>query len=184
MNTKTKATIEDLYKVDDKAELVDGEIILMPPTGESPNRAGTSILYALLEYERRTKLGRAFSDGVGFIMDPEHRKVFSPDVAFFTTAAPKSVNMKFVEGAPIFAVEIRSENDYGSPAERKMAAKRADYFAAGTEVVWDVDLQSDEVIRSYRVDNPDTPIVFRRGDLADAEPALPGWQMSIDELFK
>ena len=39
--------------------------------------------------------------------------------------------MKFVQGAPVFAAEVRSEGDYGEAAERAMAAKRADYFAAG-----------------------------------------------------
>ena len=39
--------------------------------------------------------------------------------------------MRFIEGPPTLAVEVRSENDYGDAAEREMAAKRADYFAAG-----------------------------------------------------
>jgi hypothetical protein len=43
------------------------------------------------------------------------------------------------------AVEVRSEGDYGPAAEREMAAKRRDYFAAGTQVVWDVDVLSTEV---------------------------------------
>jgi Uma2 family endonuclease len=184
MRTSAKATIEDLYKVPDKAELVDGEIILMSPTGYSPNRAGTNILYSLTQYERQTGTGQAFSDGAGFIMDPTRRKVFSPDVAFHKGPASKGVNMRFIEGAPIFAVEIRSENDYGSAAELKMAAKRADYFAAGTQVVWDVDLQSESVVRSYRSDEPNHPTIYRRGDTATAEPALPGWMMPVDDLFR
>jgi Uma2 family endonuclease len=39
--------------------------------------------------------------------------------------------MKFLEGAPAFAVEIRSEGDYGSKAEQRIIEKRRDYFAAG-----------------------------------------------------
>jgi hypothetical protein len=31
-----------------------------------------------------------------------------------------------------------------------MAAKRADYFAAGTLVVWDVDVLREQVVRVYR----------------------------------
>jgi Uma2 family endonuclease len=184
MKTKTQATIEDLYKVDGKAELVDGEINFMSPTGKSPNRAGTNISYALVQYERQTGVGQAFSDGAGFIIDLARRKVFSPDVAFYTGPMSKGVDMKFVEGAPIFAIEIRSENDYGNRAEQKMAAKRADYFAARTQVVWDVDLQSDDVIRSYHTENPTIPTIYKRGDIANAEPALPGWQMPVDDLFR
>ncbi len=47
--------------------------------------------------------------------------------------------MRFIEGPPTFAVEVRSENAYTPAAEIEIAAKRADYFAAGTLVVWDVD---------------------------------------------
>jgi hypothetical protein len=64
-----------------------------------------------------------------------------------------------------------------------MADKRADYFAAGTLVVWDVDVLVEELIRSYVSDAPDNPRVFHRGEMADAEPALPGWLMPVDDLF-
>ena len=91
--------------------------------------------------------------------------------------------MKYLSDPPVFAVEVRSENDYGKRAEREMAEKRQDYFAAGTLVVWDVDLLSDDVITSYRADAPDTPIIFQRGEMTHAEPALLGWRMAVDELF-
>jgi Uma2 family endonuclease len=91
--------------------------------------------------------------------------------------------MRFLEGAPIFAVEIRSEGDYGPAAERALAGKRADYFAAGTLIVWDVDLLGDDTIRVYRASAPDQPTIYRRGEVAEAEPALPGWRMPVDELF-
>jgi Uma2 family endonuclease len=91
--------------------------------------------------------------------------------------------MKFLEGAPAFAVEIRSEGDYGSKAEQRIIEKRRDYFAAGTLVVWDVDLLNPEVIKSYRQDEPDKPKIFRRGGIADAEPAVPGWKFPVSELF-
>jgi hypothetical protein len=34
MSANTRATIEDLYKVDGKAELVNGEVVEMPPAGD------------------------------------------------------------------------------------------------------------------------------------------------------
>ena len=92
--------------------------------------------------------------------------------------------MRFAEGAPVFAVEVRSEHDYGPAAERAMHAKRADYFACGTQVVWDVDLLSENVIKSYKASDPDNPVILRRGEMADAEPAVPGWRMPVDDLFR
>jgi Uma2 family endonuclease len=91
--------------------------------------------------------------------------------------------MKFVDGAPVFAVEVRSEDDYGPAAEKRMAEKRTDYFAAGTLVVWDVDLLGPDPVRSYRAGEAE-PLVFRRGDTAHAEPALPAWSFRVDELFE
>jgi Uma2 family endonuclease len=91
--------------------------------------------------------------------------------------------MKFLDGAPDFAVEVRSENDYGPAALEAMRRKRADYFAAGTQVVWHVDLLCTAVVRVYRAANPDQPTVYHRGEAAEAEPAVPGWRMPVDDLF-
>jgi len=109
-----------------------------------------------------------------------NRRSFSPDAAWYVGP---STGMKFLEGAPVFAVEVRSEDDYGRNAERAMAEKRADYFAAGTLIVWDVNLLSPDVVKSYDAADPDPPKIFRRGEVADAEPAVPGWRMPVDELF-
>lgn len=83
----------------------------------------------------------------------------------------------------MFAVEVRSENDYGAMAERDMKAKRRDYFAAGTLVVRDVDLLGDDVVRVYRAATAEAPTIYRRGEIAEAEPAVPGWTMPVDELL-
>ena len=179
MSTKVEATIEDLYKVKGKAELVNGEIILMSPTGGLPGYAGDEIFSSLREYSKRRRFGLAVNDNKAFVVKLPNRKSFSPDVAFYVGA----VTMKFFEGAPVFAVEVRSECDYGPRAERQMAQKRADYFAAGTLVVWDVDLLSEAVVRVFRSSDPERATIYHRGEIAEAEPAVPGWAMAVDELF-
>ena len=152
----------------------------MSPTGDMPARAGLKIAASLSAIEDSAD-GRAYPDNIGYKVSLPNRESFSPDASFYRG---QRTGMKFLEGAPVFAVEVRSENDYGAKAERDMKAKRDDYFAAGTQVVWDVDLLSDEVVRVYRTDNPDYPTIYRRGETADAEPAVPGWTMSVDDLFK
>ncbi len=181
MTTATRATINDLMNVKNKAELIEGEIVVMPPTGDFPSSAAFAISRSLYEYARKTDLGRAFTDNIGYVVRLPHRESFSPDASFYTG---ERSGMRFLEGAPIFAVEVRSENDYGDSAERNMAQKRADYFACGTLVVWDVDLLGTEVIRSYRADAPYSPRVFHKDDLANAEPALPDWIFAVHELFE
>ena len=178
---KTPDLRRQLQGYSGKAEVINGEIVSMPPTGEDPGFAGDEIFVSLRQHARQSGRGRAFSDNKGFLVDLPNRQSFSPDAAYFIGARS---GMKFLEGAPVFAVEVRSENDYGPKAECDMAAKRADYFAAGTPVVWDVDLLSEDVVRVYRHDAPQNPAIYRRGDLANAEPAVPGWRLAVDELFQ
>ena len=180
MTTTARATVEDLYRVPGhgKAELVNGELVLMSPSGGLPGLASAAICASLRQYQRTVGGGFAYPDNVGFIVDLPHRKSFSPDAAFHRGPKP---TMRFVEGAPAFAVEVRSENDYGPAAEKRMARKRADYFAAGTLVVWDVDLVGPDVVRVHRAGEPE-PRIYRRGEIAEAEPAVPGWTVPVDEL--
>ncbi len=84
MSIKTRATIEDLYKAEGKAELV--------------------------------KRGRAFADNKGFHVHLPHRESFSPYAAYHV--GPRT-GMRFLEGVPIFAVEVRSEYDYGPAADTR-----------------------------------------------------------------
>lgn len=83
-------TFEDLYIVPGKAEIVNGEIVHLPPTGDMPGGAGFNIALSLREYERRGGAGRAY---------------------------------------------------------------------------------------------PDKPTIYQRGEFAEAEPAVPGWRMPVDDLF-
>ena len=183
MTTKHRATVDDLYRVPEhgKAEIVDGKLRLMAPTGGTPSIASSKIWLRLYEYKQAGHPGFAVGDNAGFLVDLPGRRSFSPDAAFYVGPDP---GMRFFEGAPVFAVEVRSEGDYGPAAERELAEKRADYFAAGTSVVWDVDLLADDVVKVYRAADPDRPAVYRRGDRADAEPAVQGWSMPVDDLFE
>ena len=182
MSGTAKTTLEDLYQVPDngKAEIVNGELLLMAPTGGIPGRAGGEIYVSLREYERRTRSGYAFPDNVGFVVNLPNRGSFSPDAEFYIGELKGG---QFLDNAPIFAAEVRSENDYGPVAERAIVDKRADYFAAGTLVVWDVDVLREQVVRVYRASDRERPAIYRRGEVAEAEPAVPGWSMPVDDLF-
>lgn len=182
MTTRTTTTIEALHRVPDnrKAEIVDGGLVRMSPTGGLSGLAATAIAASLRTHQRRHGGGRALGDNVGFLVRLAHRESISPDAAWFTGAVR---GLEFLEGAPAFAAEVRSKGDYGPKAEEELAAKRADYFAAGTQVVWDVDLLAEDVVRVYRAESPLAPTLYRRGEQAEAEPAVPGWRMAVDELF-
>jgi Uma2 family endonuclease len=178
-----RATLDDLYQVEGKAELVGGRIVHPMASGDLPTDVANEIFVSLRLHVRSTGQGVAKADGIGYTVPelPSGRESFSPDASYYEGVRPAN-RLRFIEGAPAFAVEVRSENDYGQTAEAELAAKRTDYFQAGTLVVWDVDTLA-ETVTVYRGD-PQTPAaVFRRGDVADAEPAVPGWRMTVDDLF-
>ncbi len=178
-----RATLDDLYRVEGKAELIAGRIVQFMASGDLPSRAAFEIALSLRNHARAMKRGKAYADGIGYAVPelPSGPESFSPDASLYD--GPLPVNpMRFIEGAPKFAAEVRSENDDGAAAEAELATKRADYFAAGTQVVWDVDPEAKTVTR-YGASAPTQPTIFRSGQIADAEPAVPGWRLAVDDIF-
>lgn len=174
------ALFEQLERVDGKAEIVDGRIVIMSPTGTWPNLVAGLIFIELRLYAGRRKNHHAVTDNATFRVELPNRQSFSPDTGYYIGPSSK---MGPFPGPPVFAVEVRSMSDYGTRAEVLIAEKRADYFAAGTQVVWDVDLLSMDTVKSYCADDPLTPRIFRPGDVANAEPALPGWSVAVNDIL-
>jgi len=123
---KTGATIDDLYHVPDdgyKYELVNGELVKIPLTGDEPNYTSGNIFIALHDYAQQHG-GRARTEGAGYLVNLPNHHSFSPAASYGDTPATRS--MKFITGAPTFAVEVRSEYDYGVTPAREYAEKRRD----------------------------------------------------------
>ena len=180
-----RATFDDLMRTEGRAELIGGKIVKLTASGDAPSGIGFEIALSLRDYAKARGVGIARADGTGYALPSplpvRGRESFQPDASYFTGARPVN-KMRCFGDAPAFAVEVRSENDYGRAAERDMAEKQADYFAAGTLVVWDVDPMAS-TIAVYRKETPEQPMIYRRGDIAEAEPAAPGWRMAVDGVF-
>jgi Uma2 family endonuclease len=175
--------MDDLYRTEGKAELIGGRIVQFMATGRLPSRVAGRIYRNLNEHAEKSGKGEVHGDGLGYAV-PEltsGRESFSPDVSYYDGPLPAKP-MRFIEGPPNLAIEVRSENDYGPAAEIEMQAKRCDYFEAGTKVVGDVDPIA-ECIHVYRVNRPDQPVIYHRGEEAEADPAVPGWRVSVDWIF-
>jgi Uma2 family endonuclease len=178
-----RATLDDLSRYEGKVELINGRIVQTMGPGDLPSEVAQNIYVSLRAHRKATGSGLAKADGAAYAV-PElssGRESFAPDTSYYTCPRPAN-RMRYISGPPTLAVEVRSENDYGPAAEAEMAAKRADYFEAGTLVVWDVDPVA-ETVAVYKRDAPDQPTVYRRGDIAEAEPAVPGWRIAVDEVF-
>ena len=178
-----RATLDDLYRTRGKAELIGGRIVQFMPAGHLPSQVTGRICRSLDDHAQQSGKGEAYSSTMVFTIKElaSGRESLSPDASFYDGPLPTNL-MRFIEGPPNFAAEVRSEGDYTPAAESEMADKRADYFAAGTAVVWDVDPLA-ECIHVYKATDPNHPITYHRGQVAEAEPAVPGWRVAVDWIF-
>ena len=169
-------------RTEGKAEIIDGRVVTFMPSGVTPSLVAVEILVRLREYARSTGVGVAFGDGIGYAPDPAPvagRRTFVPDASYYAGPLPAD-RMRFVTGVPDLAIEVRSEGDTGPAAERDMADKRAQYLAAGTREVWDVDPEAGTVT-AYRPDA--SPRASGPGHVLAAGPAAPGFAVAVADVF-
>jgi Uma2 family endonuclease len=78
--------------------------------------------------------------------------------------------------APNLAIEVLSRSN----TRREMAVKRQDYFAAGVELVWEINPRTRTVL-VYT--SPTQVTTLGVGDTLDGGTVLPGFSLPVQELF-
>jgi Uma2 family endonuclease len=180
MATTKLWTIEELERdpPEGRWELVDGELVEMAPSGGEASTIGAEVARHLGNHVVPRRLGRVFNADGGFVIFPDRELVRAPDVAFVGAdrlpagrAAPGYQRL-----APDLAVEVVSPTD--RPGE--VAAKVAEYLAAGVRLVWVLEPRP----RTVTVHAPDRPpVVLGEGDELDGGEVLPGFRVAVAELF-
>ncbi|MCU0346338.1 MAG: Uma2 family endonuclease [Saprospiraceae bacterium] len=154
-----------------KYELVDG-IVEKTPRTMTP--AQTFILNNLM---RRFLTTKAYENGGNLFVEIEMLtkpdQIRKPDICY--RSAKQIMDGDFSPSE--FVVEVISPND----KIEKVKDKLREYFAAGVKVVWHVFpvQQEVEVYTSARRSE-----VFSGADMVSAAPAIPDFQLKVDEVFK
>ncbi|GJG87068.1 hypothetical protein tb265_22490 [Gemmatimonadetes bacterium T265] len=163
----------------------------MSPAGGRHGVVGADLLDRLGPYVRARRLGRALPDNVGFLLplpselqrrspDGEPRDtVRSPDVAFVRRdrIPPGGFGRGWVPLAPDFAAEVLSPDETTSDTNEKLD----DFRAAGTPLLWVID-PDKRIVAVYAADSPTR--WFRTGDTLDGGDVVPGFSISVDDLFE
>lgn len=159
-------------------ELVQGEMTTMAPAGAEHGFIAAELAASLSGYARRHDLGRVFAAETGFRIASDPDTVRAPDVAFVSASrlAETGIPRGFWPGAPDLAVEVLSPSD--SYAE--MEAKVYDWLDAGAQMVWIVNPKTRS-ITTY--DAKGEVRVFRAKDTLDGAEVLPGWRITVGEVF-
>src|ERR1041384_5691265 len=94
-----KATLADLYRTPEKAELIGGRIVIHMATGRKPNRVAGRIYRSLDDHASQSGVGEAFTDNLGYAVPelPSGRESFSPDASYHRGPFPTDP-MRFING--------------------------------------------------------------------------------------
>ena len=181
MVTTRHLTIEEFetMPLEGRWELIDGEPVEMAPASDEPSSTAAAIGGLLYLHVRAGKLGRVYSADGGFALFPDRDTILVPDAAFVTAErAPQGeARKKFPRLPPDLAVEVLSPSDRIAEALAKVAV----YLEAGVRLVWLVD-PAAQTVTVFRPD--DTPLRLGADDVLDGGAVLPGFSVSISEIFE
>lgn len=156
-------------------ELIAGEIVEVP---SNPYVSQLSLLIGalILTFVRKHKLGHVTGEAGGYMIGGER---YAPDVAYISSVKqPQLVKEGYNPNPPDLAVEVISSN---SSAElNKLRVKITNYHAVGT-VVWVVKPE-DKQIEVHMAGK--AVIVYGEDDTLSGGDVLPGFEMSLAEIFE
>ena len=174
----TAAELERLPRGRQRHELVRGALRTMPPAGFEHGDLTALFAASLAPYARAHELGKVLAGDPGFWLTVDPDTVRAPDVAFVTRERVEAAGRVpgYWAGAPDLAVEIISPNDLYTEVDEKIA----EWLEHGTRLVLVVSPRR----RTVALHRPGQSVRILAGDdLLDGEDVVPGWTLSLRELF-
>ena len=180
MPVSTLMTAEQFFELSAElthAELVEGELQNMTPSGSEHGGIAFELMGELRDYLKKHRLGKGFNDS-GFVTQRDPDTVLAPDGAFVSREklAGTGVPTTFFPFAPDLALEIISPHERLKDVERK--AQR--WLAAGTRLVWVINPRN-RTATIYRPDASPT-VIDEHGDLT-GEDVLPGFRVRLGDVL-
>jgi Uma2 family endonuclease len=172
--TTTLLTFKEFEGLPDqpgKRELLDGEVIEMPPPKTKHGDIQLRIQRRLTPYVLEHRLGEVYPN-MGFKLGT--RTWVQPDISLVTGKHHESSDPDgYLEGAPRLAVEVISPANTPARVQRKIAK----YFEFGGEEVW-VFYPKSRQVSVHRAGEP--AIEFK--DVLTSR-MFPGWELNLAEVF-
>lgn len=155
------------------AELIDGDAVVMPPSGGHAASAQGELFFALRSWQEHTADKGLMLQDVFVALPGE--QYLAPDIAWWTAERRPSLSQGAIEGAPDLVVEVLS------PATRAndLGVKRDLYLGAGVREVWLVDPDARTVARAKAGADDD---LIGDGDLLSSE-MLAGFSLGVGCIF-
>ena len=182
MVTNVKLTADELLTMPDdgyRYEVIDGELVQMPPASEEHSEIGLAFGSFVRAYARSRKLGRAYGADVGYQLEDDPLVILGPDASFVRAERlPRDRDRtKYLRLAPDIAVEVVSPGDRRGRVLGKVRRWQG-YGVPLVVVVWPRSRTTD----LHRLDQ-DT-VVLGESDLFAADDVLPGFRFPVADLFE
>lgn len=158
-------------------ELIDGELIALPPAMPDHARRGANILGPLWVFARQAG-GQVFDSSAGFMVGADLSELRSPDASYVAPGRAQESYQDWFRGAPDLAVEVLSQEQYNEAYAR---TKVREYLDAGAQLVWLVDSRRQEV-RVYRPGANEIAILRDEASLT-LEPIIAGFSLKVADIF-
>lgn len=172
-------TIKDLEQMqvaypDYRMELVEGNIVVMSPSGYESEEVGTEFARLLSNWVRPRKLGRVVGSSAGFRLP--NTDLRAPDVSFVLAQRLKRSTEDYAELVPDLVVEVRSKTD----SLDKLRQKIQEFISLGAQIGILIDPKT-RTLEVYRTG--ETVIILRDGDVLTLPDLIPGWEVAIADIW-
>ena len=180
-NTQARLTYQDYFDLpesDDRYELIDGELYIVPaPVPEHQDFLGE--LYVVIRaFVRENRLGRVFFAPLDVVLSEDD--VLQPDLIFVSSERPHVITNRNVMGAPDLVVEVLSP----STAQRDKTLKRKMYAKFGVREYWIADIVGRTIeVNVSSGDKFEVMGVYGEGDTFES-PLLPGLEVNVSGVFE
>ena len=174
-----RLTVQDLEKLQAKhpeyrLELVDGEIIVMSPSGYKSDEVAAELVRVLGNWVRPQKLGRITGSSAGFILP--NADLRAPDASFVRAERLRQTLRSYAELVPDLMVEVKSPSD----STQKLRNKIQDFLSLGARV----GILVDPIARTVEIYRPGEETV----ELGDREvltipDLLPSFEVAVSDLW-
>ena len=158
-------------------QLIDGELLLMPPPDSFHQDIVRNIAFILGLYLKTHPRGKLYFAPIGVLLTDIN--AFEPDLIYISKERKSLIGKRGIEGAPDLVVEVLSPGT----ARYDRGIKRAIYARTGVTELWLIDPALREIhVYHLREDAENPMAVYSKNDQFET-PLFPDLLFHCQEIF-